>query len=102
MSDSKELQEIAALKEEFKSSVLSSKKLGNDRYTYSKNKKSQADGAFANVVVIKDTAKDISYTISVNVTAVESKGEEQWTSDEGMPELQAAVTAFLLSIHEEL
>lgn len=102
MSDSKELQEINALREEFKTSIISSKKLGNDRYTYSKNKKSQADGAFANVVTIKDTAKDISYTISVNVTAIEHKDDKQYTTDDRMDELQAKVTEFLLSIHEEL
>lgn len=102
MSDSKELQEIEALKNEFKDSVISSKKLGSDRYTYSKNKKSQADGSCANVVIIKDTATDVQYTISVNITAVKFEGDKIYTSDDRMDVLQKSVTDYLLSIHEEL
>lgn len=100
--DSKLLAEISAAKEQFKDSIISSKKLGTERFTYTKNKKSQADGSTANVVIVKDKSNDSQFTIAVNVSSVIFKGKDKFTSDDRLDKLQDAISAFLENIHEEL
>nr|QDH88377.1 MAG: hypothetical protein H4Bulk46395_000003 [Partitiviridae sp.] len=101
-NDSKHLSAIEAAQIEFKDSIISSKKLGTDRYTYTKNKKSQADGSTANVVIIKDQGTGTQFTLSVNVSAVTFADGKTYTTDDRLDQIQDAVSAFLLSIHEKL
>lgn len=102
MTDSKHLSEIEAARNEFKDSVISSKKIGNDRYSYIKNKQSQADGSTSNVVIIKDKGTGAQYTISVNVSSIIVKGKEKYTYNDTLDQVQAAISNFLENIHEEL
>lgn len=102
MSSSEHLAKVADAADKFKDSVISSRKIGDERYNYTKNKKSQADGSTANVVVIKDKGAGTQYTISVNVSAVTFADGKIFTSDDRLDVLQAAVSKFLESIHEEL
>lgn len=103
MTEDSNLQaEIDAANKEFSGSIISSKKLGTERYSYSKNKKSQADGSTANVVIIKDKGNGTQYTISVNVSAIKFEGKTKVTTDDRLDLLQDAVSQFLENIHEEL
>lgn len=103
MTKKTKMERLNDANEEFKNSIISHNTLGSDRYTYSKSKTSQAPGATANVVVIKDNTTDIQYTISVNVSAVEFRDDgKTYTTDDRLNVIQKAVTEFLTSIHETL
>lgn len=93
---------IDAAKIKHANAIISGNKIGTDRYEYLKNKKSQADGSTANVVVIKDKGAGTQFTIAVNVSAIRFDGEQPVTTDDRLDQLQASVTKYLLSIHEEL
>jgi len=100
--DTNRLAMIEAAKLEYSNSIISSKKIGSERYEYTKNKKSQADGSTANVVVIKDKGNGTQFTIGVNVSACVKRDKQTFTTDDRLDQLQAVISAFLESIHEEL
>lgn len=101
MSDSRQ-DKIDSNLEQFKDAVLSSKKLGTDRYEYLKDKKSQGDGTCANVVIIHDKGTGVKFTIAVNVSATIKKPDAVYTTDDRIDQIQDAVTEFLINIHEKL
>lgn len=101
-NESSDMSALEAMEAKFKDSVISSKKLGTERYEYLKNKKSQADGTTANVVIIHDKGTGTHFTISVNVAAIEFKGKVRHATEDRLPELQAIIGKFLEGIHEEL
>lgn len=102
MSKSEHLSKIEDASNEFQDSIISGRKLGNDRYSYSRNRKSQLDGGTSNSVIVKDKGTGTQYTISVNVNAVRFEGKKAFTTDDRLDVIQAAVTKFLENIHEEL
>lgn len=93
---------LAEFKAKFKDSIIDSKKVGTDRFDYTKNKKSQAHGSTSNVITIHDTGTDALFTISVNCSSLVPMGDKMAKSDDRLEVLQAAVVKFLEGIHEEL
>jgi uncharacterized protein YhfF len=102
MSDNDRQARLDAVNEQFKESIISGAKTGSERYEYLKNKKSQADGSTANVVIIKDKGNGTQFTISVNVSAVTFADGKTYTSQDRLDQIQSSVTKYLFIIHEEL
>lgn len=106
--------DLSAMLEEHRSNIqeTASNKVENvdngERFKITKNKKSQANDAINNVLVIHDTKIDVKYTVAVSATALPGskfdKDNDEHKTEVGanLLDVQALVSTFLDSIKDTL